>query len=198
VGTRFVLLLSQHPHLELVALGASARSSGKRYSDVARWKYSVPLPKNFADMMVRRCIPSDFPDCEIIFSGLDSDAGEAEIAFLKANFAVFSNAKNHRLDPLIPLVVPTANLGHTQLIPAQRRHFDLHKGLLICNSNCAVIGVVVPFAALQRLGSLDQVSVVTMQAMSGAGYPGISGKVLVIQMHSLNEMKLTIFRCRHF
>jgi aspartate-semialdehyde dehydrogenase len=127
-------------------------------------------------MIVRHCTPSDFPDCEIIFSALDSDiAGEAEIAFLKANFAVFSNAKNHRLGSLIPLIVPTVNLGHTQLIPAQRRHFDLHKGLLICNSNCAVTGVVVPFAALQRLGPLNQVNIVTMQALSGAGYPGISG-----------------------
>ncbi len=137
----------------------------------------MPMPERFANLIVRRCIPSDFSDCEIIFSGLDSDeAGETETAFLEANFAVFSNAKNHRLAPLIPLVVPTVNLGHTQLIPAQRRHYNLTKGFLVCNSNCAVVGIVVPFAALQRLGPLDQVSVVTMQALSGAGYPGISGK----------------------
>jgi aspartate-semialdehyde dehydrogenase len=177
VGTRFVLLLAQHPHLELVGLGASTRSHGKRYADVARWKHSVPLPKQFADMVVRRCIPSDFPDCDIIFSGLDSDvAGEAEMAFLAANFAVFSNAKNHRLNPLVPLVVPTVNLGHTQLIPAQRQHHNLTKGFLVCNSNCAVIGIVVPFAALRKFGALERVNVVTMQAMSGAGYPGVSGK----------------------
>jgi aspartate-semialdehyde dehydrogenase len=128
-------------------------------------------------MIVRCCVPSDFLDCEIIFSGLDSDvAGEVEMAFLEANFAVFSNARNHRLDPLVPLVVPTVNLGHTQLIPTQRRHYNLTKGFLVCNSNCAVIGVVIPFAALQRFGPLDQVSVVTMQAVSGAGYPGVSSK----------------------
>lgn len=171
MGTRFVLLLVRHPHLELVALGASARSHGQRYSDVARWKHSVPLPERFADMVIRRCMPSEFSDCEIIFSGLGSDrAGEVETAFLEANFAVFSNAKNHRLAPLIPLVVPTVNLGHTQLIPAQRRHYNFTKGFLVCNSNCAVIGIVVPFAALRRLAPLDQ----TMQALSGAGYPGIS------------------------
>ncbi len=176
MGTRFILLLSQHPHLDLVALGASERSSGKRYGDVARWKYSEPLPKRFADMIVRRCIPSDFPEIDIVFSGLDADAaGEAEMAFLKANVAVFSNAKNYRLDPLTPLIVPTVNLGHTKLIPAQRRHHKLDKGLLVCNSNCAVTGLVVPFAALQRLGDIDQVSIVTMQSMSGAGYPGVSG-----------------------
>lgn len=129
-------------------------------------------------MVVRRCIPSDFPDCDIIFSGLDSDvAGETETAFLEANFAVFSNAKNHRLSPYIPLVVPTVNLGHTQLIPEQRRHYKLNKGFLVCNSNCAVIGIVVPFAALRKFGPPDQVSVVTMQALSGAGYPGVSGEL---------------------
>lgn len=172
-----MLLLVNHPQLELVGLGASERSHGSRYADVARWKHSVPLPQKFKDLIVRRCIPSDFPDCDIIFSGLDADvAGGVETAFLEANFAVFSNAKNHRLSPFVPLVVPTVNLAHTQLIPAQRQHFNLGKGFLVCNSNCAVIGIVVPFAALQKFGPIDQASVVTMQAMSGAGYPGVSGK----------------------
>lgn len=95
--------------------------------------------------------------------------------FLKANLAVFSNAKNYRRDPLVPLVVPTVNLPHLDLIPHQRRHYGLEKGFLVCNSNCAVIGLVIPFAALQaRFGPVDTVSVVTMQAVSGAGYPGVS------------------------
>jgi aspartate-semialdehyde dehydrogenase len=89
-------------------------------------------------MTLRQCIPSEYPDCEIIFSSLDSDvAGEVEMAFLQADFAVFSNARNHRLAPLIPLVVPTVNLGHTQIISTQRQHYKLDKGFLICNSNCA-------------------------------------------------------------
>jgi aspartate-semialdehyde dehydrogenase len=177
VGTRFILLLAQHPHLDLVAVGASERSAGKRYSDAVRWKQSVPMPARVADMVVRRCVPAEYMDCEIVFSGLDADvAGEVEMAFLKADFAVFSNAKNFRLAPLIPLVVPTVNLGHTQLIPTQRRHYNLSKGFLVCNSNCAVIGIVIPFAALEKFGPIDQVSVVTMQAVSGAGYPGISSK----------------------
>jgi aspartate-semialdehyde dehydrogenase len=135
------------------------------------------MSARIADLVVRRCVPAEYTDCEIIFSGLDADvAGEVEMAFLKANFAVFSNAKNFRLAPLIPLVVPTVNLGHTQLIPTQRRHYNLSKGCLVCNCNCAVIGIVVPFAALQKLGSIDQVSVVTLQAVSGAGYPGVSSK----------------------
>jgi aspartate-semialdehyde dehydrogenase len=95
--------------------------------------------------------------------------------FLKAELAVFSNAKNYRRDPLVPLVVPTVNLPHFDVIPHQRKHYGLKKGFLVCNSNCAVIGIVIPFAAIQKeFGPVDQVSVVTMQAVSGAGYPGVS------------------------
>jgi aspartate-semialdehyde dehydrogenase len=98
-----------------------------------------------------------------------------EMEFLRADFAVFSNAKNYRRDPLVPLVVPTVNLPHFDVIPYQRRHYGLKKGFLVCNSNCAVIGIVIPFAAIQKkLGPVAQVSVVTMQAVSGAGYPGVS------------------------
>ncbi len=84
--------------------------------------------------------------------------------FLKADLAVFSNAKNYRRDPLVPLVVPTVNLRHFDVIPHQRQHYGLSKGLLCCNSNCAVIGIVIPFAAIQKaFGPVEQVSVVTMQ-----------------------------------
>lgn len=94
---------------------------------------------------------------------------------MKADLPVFSNAKNHRKNRLVPLVVPTVNLTHFDLIPYQRKELDLKKGLLICNSNCAVIGIVIPLAALQaQYGLVDQVSVVTMQAVSGGGYPGVS------------------------
>jgi aspartate-semialdehyde dehydrogenase len=102
------------------------------------------------------------------------------MAFLKANFAVFSNAKNYRRDPLVPLVVPTVNLPHMDVIHAQRKHHGLEKGFLVCNSNCAVIGIVIPFAALQaKFGVIDQVSVVTLQAVSGAGYPGVSSMDII-------------------
>lgn len=95
--------------------------------------------------------------------------------FVKADIPVFSNAKNHRRDPIVPLVVPTVNLSHLDLIPHQRKHFGLTKGFLACNSNCAVIGVVIPFAALQaKFGPVDDVEVFTEQAVSGAGYPGVA------------------------
>jgi aspartate-semialdehyde dehydrogenase len=178
VGTRFILLLTQHPLLELVALGASERSAGKKYSDVVRWKQSTPMPTQVANMVVRRCVPTEYPDCDIIFSGLHSDvAGDVEMAFLNANFAVFSNAKNFRLASMVPLIVPVVNSGHIELISTQRRHYKLDKGFLICNSNCAVIGLVIPAAPLiQKFGPIDQVSMVTLQAVSGAGYPGVSSK----------------------
>lgn len=103
-----------------------------------------------------------------------------EMAFLKANLAVFSNAKNYRRDPLVPLVVPTVNLQHLDVIKHQRKHHNLEKGFLVCNSNCAVIGLVIPFAALQaRFGDVDIVCVVTMQAVSGAGYPGVSSMDII-------------------
>jgi aspartate-semialdehyde dehydrogenase len=92
----------------------------------------------------------------------------AEMEFLKADLAVFSNAKNYRRDPLVPLVIPTVNLPHLEVIPHQRKHYSVDKGFLVYNSNCAVIGIVIPFAALQReFGRVDQVSVVTMQAVRG-------------------------------
>jgi aspartate-semialdehyde dehydrogenase len=97
------------------------------------------------------------------------------MAFVKANIPVFSNAKNYRRDPLVPLCVPTVNVNHMDVIAHQRKHHKLDKGFLVCNSNCAVIGIVIPFAALQsRFGPVEAVSVVTMQAVSGAGYPGVS------------------------
>ena len=96
-----------------------------------------------------------------------------EMAFLKANLAVFSNAKNYRQDPLTPLIVPTVNLSHFDILSYQRKHFNVDKGSLVCNSNSAVIGLVIPFAAIQAaIGPIDVVDIVTQQALSGAGYNG--------------------------
>merc|ERR1712093_630205 len=130
------------------------------------------MGKHVEELVVKECKASEFADCDIVFSGLDADvAGDIEMEFLKAELAVFSNAKNYRRSPLVPLV----NLPHFDVIPHQRKHYNLKKGFLVCNSNCAVIGIVIPFAAIQKaFGPVDQVSVVTMQAVSGAGYPGVS------------------------
>ncbi|KOS19942.1 putative aspartate-semialdehyde dehydrogenase [Escovopsis weberi] len=177
VGQRFILLLQDHPLLALHAIGASSRSAGKRYADAVRWKQARPMGAAVADMVVRECRAAAFADCDVVFSGLDAEvAGDIELEFVRAEMPVFSNAKNHRRDPLVPLVVPTVNLPHLGAIPAQRASRKLTRGFLVCNSNCAVVGLVTPFAALQAaLGPIAAVSVVTMQAVSGAGYPGVPG-----------------------
>ena len=111
VGQRFMLLLIEHPYFSLHAIGASPRSAGKKYGDVAPWKQTKELPEKYRGLVVRPCEPQEFKECDIVFSGLDSAvAGEIELAFLEANLAVFSNAKNYRQDPLVPLIVPTVNL----------------------------------------------------------------------------------------
>ncbi|KAL9607626.1 MAG: hypothetical protein Q9167_007473 [Letrouitia subvulpina] len=137
----------------------------------------MPIPAEIGDLIVRRCVLSEYPDCEIIFSGLDSNiADEVEMAFLKADFAIFSNASSHRLKtPLIPLCLPPVNINHLEIVPTIRQQYKLNKGFLVCNSNCAVVGIAIPLKALTALGHIEEASIVTMQAVSGAGYdPGVS------------------------
>ena len=184
VGQRFILLLANHPHFTLTTIGASERSAGKRYKDTVRWKQAQPMSQELGDLVIQKCIPEAFRECDIVFSGLDSDvAGDigmsllfgicfllmvvlVEMAFLKANLRVFSNAKNYRRDPLVPLIAPTVNINHLDVLHHQRKHYGLDKGILVCNSNCAVVGLVVPFAALQaKFGPIECCSVVTMQAV---------------------------------
>ena len=102
------------------------------------------------------------------------------MAFLKANLRVFSNAKNHRNDPLVPLVAPTVNINHLEVLHHQRKQYGLDKGLLVCNSNCAVVALVIPFAALQAaFGPIECCSVVTMQAVSYTIVGVVNGTVLL-------------------
>ncbi|RMY68953.1 hypothetical protein D0863_06785 [Hortaea werneckii] len=182
VGQRFILLLALHPHFTLTAVGASPKSAGKKYRDAVKWKQSLPMTKELGELVVKECKADQFKDeCDIVFSGLDSDvAGDTEKAFAQAGIPIFSNAKNYRQDPLVPLVVPTVNLSHLDLIPHQRKQWNYTQGFQVCNSNCAVIGLVIPFAALQaKFGPIKECSVVTLQAVSGAGYPGVSSMDMV-------------------
>ncbi|KAI5302226.1 hypothetical protein KEM56_000902 [Ascosphaera pollenicola] len=176
VGQRFILLLADHPFLRLHAVGASSRSAGKPYREAVSWKQSKPMSEELGSLVVRDCKAENFKDCDLVFSGLGADiAGDVEMEFIKADIPVFSNAKNYRRHPQVPLVVPTVNLHHLDVIAHQRKTLGLNKGFLVCNSNCAVIGVVIPFAALQaKFGPIEHVEVFTEQALSGAGYPGVS------------------------
>ena len=176
VGQKFILLLSSHPQLELHVLGASERSAGKLYPNAVKWKQAVPIPAVALDLKVNPCKAEYFKDCDVVFSGLDADvAGDIEKEFSEYGLAVFSNAKSYRRDPLVPLVVPTVNPSHLDLVAYQKKERALVKnGFLVTNANCSTTGLVVPLAALLKLGPIDWVSVVTMQAISGAGYPGVA------------------------
>ncbi|KAH9910934.1 aspartate-semialdehyde dehydrogenase [Amylocystis lapponica] len=177
VGQYFIMLLAEHPFFVLRALGASRRSAGKEYRAAAAWKQSKPIPGVARGMLVQDCEPENFRDCEVVFSGLDADvAGEIETRFRLAEIAVFSNAKNHRRDPLVPLIVPLVNTSHFGIIQQQRaaQAPPLKRGFIVTNANCSTTGVVVPLAALEKaFGPLESCMITTMQAISGGGYPGV-------------------------
>lgn len=168
VGQKFVELLSDHPWFEISALGASDRSSGKRYIDSVRWASPTPLSPKIKEMIVSSCEP-DLP-CRIVFSGLDSSvAGEIEENFAKAGYIVISNSKNHRMSANIPLLIPEVNSDHLQLIQSQQ----YGKGAIITNPNCSVIGIALALKPLLQKWNIESAHVVTLQAISGAGYPGV-------------------------
>jgi aspartate-semialdehyde dehydrogenase len=178
VGQRFILLLADHPNFTLHKLGASSASVGKTYRDAVkgRWKQVVGIPSNVSGMDVIQCNVENFKDCDIVFSGLDSGpAAELEPAFRSAELRVFSNAKNFRQDELCPLVVPIANEVHLGMIPYQQKRLNLKRGFIVTNANCSTTGILPPLKALRdAFGPLDKVVVATLQAVSGAGYPGVS------------------------
>ncbi|KAI9141361.1 hypothetical protein BKA69DRAFT_1028611 [Paraphysoderma sedebokerense] len=177
VGQRFITLLKSHPYFVVHTIGASERSAGKKYNDAVNWKMNVDCPDNVKQMIVEKCEPAvgNWKECDLVFSGLDSSvAGVVESAFLKANIPVFSNAKNHRTSPTVPLVVPLVNPSHLSIIPHQRSTNSTSRGFIVTNSNCSTTGLVVVLKALtQKFGAIDKCLVQTMQAISGAGYPGI-------------------------
>ncbi|EKM59903.1 uncharacterized protein PHACADRAFT_250699 [Phanerochaete carnosa HHB-10118-sp] len=177
VGQRFILLLAEHPFFVIHALGASSRSAGKQYAKAATWKQVKPIPSQAREIVVQECKPEHFSECAIVFSGLDADvAGDIEAAFREAELAVFSNAKNFRRDPHVPLVVPLINTSHLSIISQQQALHSppLKKGFIVTNANCSTTAVVVPLAALERaFGPIESCMITTMQAISGAGYPGL-------------------------
>lgn len=169
VGQKFIQLLANHPWFEIAALGASERSAGKPYRDAVNWLMPEPIPKHIAEMRVGMCVPG--MPCSLVFSGLDSSvAGEVEMAFAEAGYAVISNAKNHRMDPSVPLLVPEVNPDHLALVKKQK----FGKGMIVTDPNCSVIGLVMALKPLVDAFGVEAVNVVTMQAISGAGYPGVA------------------------
>lgn len=169
VGQSFITLLMEHPWFEIKALAASERSAGKRYRDAVNWTQNVPIPHLIGDMIIQEASPP--LDVRIAFSGLDSSvAGEIETAFAKSGVIVISNSRNHRLDDDVPLLIPEVNPDHLQLLFLQQ----YGKGKIVTNPNCSTIGLALAVKPLLDRFGLEAIHVVTFQAISGAGYPGVA------------------------
>jgi len=167
VGQRFVELLINHPWFEVAELAASDRSAGKKYCEATNWIMQSPLPEKYANMIVKKCEPN--LESKIAFSGLDASvAGEIESEFAKNGYYIISNSRNHRFDEDVPLMIPEVNPDHLDLVKAQN-----YKGGIITNPNCSTIGMVMALKPLYDAFGLDAVNIVTMQAVSGGGYPGV-------------------------
>ena len=171
VGQRFIQLLADHPWFEIGELAASDRSAGKPYREACTWRLATPLPPAVAERVVQAC---DAPfRSKLLFSGLDSSvAGEVETTLAGRGHAVVSNARNHRMDPDVPLLIPEVNPDHLDAIAVQRRRTG--SGYIVTNPNCSVVGLAMALAPLERSFGLESVAVVTLQALSGAGYPGVA------------------------
>jgi aspartate-semialdehyde dehydrogenase len=171
VGQRFVSLLEHHPWFEIKWLAASERSAGRTYREACHWRLRDPLPRGIGDLPVHECKPGDAP--RMLFSSLDSKvAGEVEKEFAQAGHVVVSNSSNFRMEQDVPLLIPEVNPDHLALVREQRKQRQW-KGMIVTNPNCTTVGLVMSLAPLEKAFGLDQVVMTSMQAVSGAGYPGI-------------------------
>jgi aspartate-semialdehyde dehydrogenase len=173
VGQKFIRLLQNHPWFTIEALGASERSAGKKYKDAANWVEDVTLPDYVAEMTVSNCKAAEFKHVDFVFSGLDASvAGDIEKAFAEAGIPVISNAKNFRMDNTVPLLVPEVNPDHIEIIKSQTFTSD-GSGWIVTNPNCVAVPLSLALKPLHDAFGIDTVILTTMQAVSGAGYPGV-------------------------
>jgi aspartate-semialdehyde dehydrogenase len=169
VGQQFVRLLEGHPEFKLTWLAASDRSAGKRYADATPWRLATPRPAGIGDVIVETPTPGKGP--KLVFSGLDAGVAEQiEGDFARAGHVVISNARNFRMHRSVPLLVPEVNPEHLDLCVQQQAHW---KGLIVTNPNCSTVFLSMALAPLRQFG-LSKVVVTTLQAISGAGYPGVA------------------------
>src|SRR5271154_976434 len=179
VGQRFIQLLSNHPWFEIAWLAASDRSAGKTYAEACKWRLDTPLPKQIAAMTLQPNVPegSAIELSKIIFAALDADiARELEPKFAAAGCAVISNSSAFRMTADVPLVVPEVNADHLSLIETQsyRKGHGGRGGYIVTNPNCSAIGLVLALKPLEERFGIESLFVSTMQAVSGAGYPGVA------------------------
>jgi len=171
VGQRFIQLLENHPWFEVAWVAASDRSSGKLYGDAAKWRLDTPLPERIARMTVQPADPAGAP--KIIFAALDAAfARELEPKFANAGCAVVSNSSAYRMAPNVPLVIPEINAEHLHLIEEQPSRAE-SGGYMVTNPNCSTIGLVMALKPIETRFGIEKIFVTTMQAVSGAGYPGV-------------------------
>jgi aspartate-semialdehyde dehydrogenase len=176
VGQHFVKFLEGHPWFELTWVGASDRSAGKLYPEATRWRLDGSMPEAVTRLTVADCKPGDGAP-QLMFSAMDASvATEIERAFAEAGHAVVSNSKNHRMEHDVPLLVPEINPEHLKLIPAQKKRG--WKGFIATNPNCSTVALTMGLAPVQKFG-ITQVIATTMQAISGAGYPGVASMDIV-------------------
>ncbi len=172
VGQRFITLLHEHPWFEIAELAASDNSVGKKYGDAAKWQLPFEIPESLAEMRVLPCDPERV-QAPLVFSALPTDiAGDLEVAFAKRGAIVSSNASPHRMDADVPLVIPEVNPEHLALAEIQKQKYA-SDGYIICNGNCTTIHLALGLAPLHKRFGLKKVLVTSMQALSGAGYPGV-------------------------
>ncbi|WP_254274171.1 aspartate-semialdehyde dehydrogenase [Haloarcula marina] len=180
VGQRLIQLLAPHPDFEIAALTASESSAGKSYREAAKWRIDAPIPDDVAEITVGATTPDDVPDdVDLIFSSLPSSVGaEVEPEFCEDGYVVSSNSSNGRMDEDVPLIIPEVNADHVDLIEVQRdeRGWD---GALLKNPNCSTITMVPPLGALDEAFDLTNVHVSTLQAVSGAGYDGVTSMEII-------------------
>ena len=177
VGQKFVRLLADHPWFEITAVAASAASVARRYAEAVRWRESVRLPTPVGEMLVRECAPP-LP-AGIVFSALDAEvAGPIEQAFAEAGAYVVTNTRTHRMEPDVPLLIPEANADHLSLIDRQRKERGW-TGAILANPNCSTAALALALAPLHQAFEIERLFVSTMQAVSGAGYPGVASLDIV-------------------
>ena len=170
VGQQFVARLARHPWFEVTWLAASERSEGKTYASAAPWRLATPMPDACRGLIVNACVPGRGP--KVVFSALDASAADRlELEFAAAGHVVLSNARSFRMDPVVPLLIPEINADHLSILADQRRQKGW-TGAIVTNPNCATVVLAMALAPL-RLFTIRRVIVSTMQAVSGAGYPGV-------------------------
>ncbi len=177
VGQHFVRFLENHPWFELVWAGASDRSAGKKYAEATSWRLEGSMPAGAAGLTVAECRPDTQPP-ELVFSAMDASvATEIERAFAEAGHTVVSNSRNHRMESDVPLLVPEVNAGHLALLGVQKACRGW-KGQIVTNPNCSTVALVMGLAPLAPFG-IRAVVATTLQAISGAGYPGVPSMDIV-------------------